>query len=275
MSEISNEELMAYADGEIADDMRIRVEAYLAHDPNAQKRLAVFTATGRNLADLFDRPMHEPVPARLIHGIVPPSDDAGASQIARLSDVKVVPLQSRRRPSSMAMPTRALAASLAGLLAAGSSIWFLKHASPDARSTFGLAMSANGEKIAGDGLASALETVPSGKTAVRTITSETASIRPTFSFASLTSSYCRQYEIFRQEPTGLTGVACRQQNGSWQIEIQRPSAAHRSSSDTVLPAGKEDLAPIEAVVDGLISGDVLGPDDEARAMSSGWRQAPP
>jgi surface antigen len=273
LSEISNEELMAYADGELADDVRIRVEAYLADDPNAQKRLAVFTATGRNLADLFDRPMHEPVPARLIHGIVASSDDAGASQIVRPPDAKVVPLQSRRRPLSMGMPARALAASLAGVLVAGSSIWFLKNASPDAQSTFGLA-SANAEKIAGDGLASALETVPSGKTAERTIASETASIRPTFSFATLTSSYCRQYDIFRQNLIGLTGVACRQPNGSWRIEIQMPSAVHRSSGDAVVPAGKADLTPVEAIVDGLISGDVLGPDDEARAINGGWRQAP-
>ncbi|MBS0237163.1 MAG: hypothetical protein JSR89_01920 [Proteobacteria bacterium] len=268
MSEISNEELMAYADGELADDVRIRVEAYLADDPNSQTRLAAFTATGRNLADLFDQPMREPVPARLLQGI-----GAGASQITRASDAKVFPLQSRRRLSSMAMPTRALAASLAGLLVASSSIWLLKNASPDAQSTFGLA-SANAEKIAGDGLASALETVPSGKTAERTIAGEAALIRPTFSFATLASSYCRQYDIFRQKPTGLTGVACRQPNGSWRIEIQTPSAAHRSSSDTVLPAGKTDLAPVEAIVDGLISGDVLGPDDETRAISSGWRPAP-
>lgn len=273
MSEISNEVLMAYADGELEDDMRIQVEAFLAHDPNAQKRLAVFTATGRNLANIFDRPMGEPVPARLIYGIVSLSESAGASQIAQQSDAKVVFLQNRRRPSSMVTPTRALAASLAGLLAVGSSVWLLKHASPDDQSMFGSVLSANGEKIAGDGLASALETVPSAKTAERTITSEVALIRPTFSFATLTSSYCRQYDIFRQKLTALTGVACREPNGSWRIEAQMPTVARSSSSDVVSPAGKEDLAPIEAVVDRLISGDVLGPDDEARAISSGWRRA--
>lgn len=268
MSQISDEELMAYADGELADNVRSRVEAYLANDPNGKTRLAVFSATGRNLADLFDQPMRESVPARLMQAI-----GAGALQIAPASDAKVFPLRSRRRLSLMAMPTRALAASLAGVLVASSSIWLLENASPDAQSTFGLA-SANAEKIAGDDLASTLETVPSGKTVERTIASEKALIRPTFSFATQNSSYCRQYDILRQKLTGLTGVACRQPNGSWRIEIQTPSAVHRSSSDTVLPAGKTDLTPVEAIVDGLISGDVLGPDDEARAINSGWHPAP-
>jgi hypothetical protein len=43
----------------------------------------------------------------------------------------------------------------------------------------------------------------------------------------------------------------------------------------IVPAGKEALQPIEAVVDRIISGDVLGVDEEAQVMSSGWRRVRP
>jgi hypothetical protein len=275
LSEISDDVLMAYADGELTDDSRIRVDAALACDPNVQRRLAVFTATGKNLANLFDAPMQEPVPARLIHAITSSTDGAGASNLTRSSEANVVRFPSRRRPPFIGTPARAMAASLTVLLAAASAFWLLKPPSNDAQSTFGLATSGSAEKIAGDALASVLETVPSARTAERKIASEIATIRPTFSFATSASGYCRQYDIFRDKLDGLTGVACRQPTGAWRIEIHWPSGAHLSSSDAVLPAGREDREPIESVVDGLISGDVLGPDDEVRVMSNGWRRAKP
>jgi hypothetical protein len=43
----------------------------------------------------------------------------------------------------------------------------------------------------------------------------------------------------------------------------------------IVPAGKEIPAAVEATVDRMISGDVLGVEDEARAMSGGWREVHP
>jgi surface antigen len=274
MCEISDEMLMAYADGELAEDMQARVEAYIANTPDGRRRLAAFATTGRNLADIFDRPMREPVPQHLL-------DLVAGSQSERMrttptSNVTPMSLGRLRRAPPSTARTWALAASFATLLAAGvGSIWFLQGSPSNIDATYGLAISTDGKKTAGDALASALETAPSGSSAARTINGEIASIRPTFTFATVKSEYCRQYEVIREKTPELAGVACREAGGIWRIEAQMPTASRRATDGMIVPAGKETPAPVEAIVDAMISGDVLGMDDEVRLMTGGWRQTHP
>jgi hypothetical protein len=274
MCEISDEMLMAYADGEVAEDLRARVEAYIANAPDGRQRLAAFTATGSRLADIFARPMREPVPQRLLDLVT--GSQGERIRTTRISNVTQMSLGKPRRAPPSKSRTWALAASLVALLATGvGSIWFLQSAPTDADPTYGLAMSIDGEKTAGAALASALETATSGSSAVRTINGEIASIRPTFTFATVKSEYCRQYEVIREKMPGLAGVACREAGGIWRIETQMAFASHHATDGMIVPAGKDTPAAIEAIVDGMILGDVLGADDEARVMSGGWRGVHP
>jgi hypothetical protein len=274
MCEISDEMLMAYADGELAQDMRARVEAYLAVTPNGRRRLEAFTATGRGLADIFDRPMREPVPQHLVDLVT--GSQRERPRTTRTSNVTLISLGRQQRAQPLTTRTWALAASFATLLAAGvGSIWFLQRTPIDTGATYGLAISIDGKKTAGSALASALETAVSGSTAMRTINGQAASVRPTFTFATAKSEYCRQYEVLRKDMPGLAGVACREADGAWRIETQIAFASRHSTDGMIVPAGKETLAPVEAVVDGMISRDVLSVEDEARVMNGGWHGAHP
>ena len=219
MCKISDEALMAYADGDIADDLRRQVEIYLANDPDGQRRLAAFALTGRQLSQIFDQPMREPVPAHLINFVRGGANDhAGASR--KWPPEVRYPNGHHPRMLGMSSRTWALAASVASFFAIGSSSLFYFERKPaGVDSSFGLATANDGSKFADKVLAAVLETAPSGNV-FRTIGSEQASIRPSFTFQASNGDYCRQYEILRVKNSGSSGVACREADGVWRVEIQ-------------------------------------------------------
>ena len=274
MRKISDEALMAYADGDIADDLRRQVETYLANDPDGQRRLAAFALTGRQLGRIFDQPMREPVPVHLIDFVrVGANDRAGASR----KWPPEVRFPKRHHPRMLGMSSRtwALAASVASLFAIGASSLLYFERQPDAVDiSFGLVTASDGRKIAAKVLAAVLETAPSGNV-IRTIGSGQASIRPSFTFQASNGEYCRQYEILRVKNSGSSGVACREADGIWRVKIHTPFAERHAGDGNIVPAGKESSQAIDATVDRLISGDVLGPLDEDRIMKNGWRGAKP
>lgn len=57
---------MAFVDGELDPAEHARIAAAIAERPDLAARVAVFTATGRKLGELFDAQMRDPVPQELI-----------------------------------------------------------------------------------------------------------------------------------------------------------------------------------------------------------------
>src|SRR5215470_8608416 len=64
VTNLSDESLMAYADGQLQPAEMVRIERLLAADPALRARLKVFHTTGRNLASLFDGHLNAPLPPR-------------------------------------------------------------------------------------------------------------------------------------------------------------------------------------------------------------------
>ena len=62
---LSDEVLMAYADGQLDASERARLKELIAQDPEASARLEVFQATGQGLASMFDEHMNSPLPEKL------------------------------------------------------------------------------------------------------------------------------------------------------------------------------------------------------------------
>ena len=62
---LSDEVLMAYADGQLDASERARLKKLIAQDPEANARLEVFQATGQDLASVFDEHMNSPLPEKL------------------------------------------------------------------------------------------------------------------------------------------------------------------------------------------------------------------
>jgi anti-sigma factor RsiW len=114
VTNLSDETLMAYADGELQPIEMARVKRLLASDPELRVRLEMFRATGRGLASLFDGHINAPLPARLT--LTPGRDWS-----------KVFNLRLKRKRQYL--PEFRLAAASAVILAAGIGIGWLMHGS--------------------------------------------------------------------------------------------------------------------------------------------------
>lgn len=64
---VSEADLHAYVDGQLSARRRAEVEAHLADDPRAARRVDAYRAVDRGVRALFDPMLGEPVPARLLH----------------------------------------------------------------------------------------------------------------------------------------------------------------------------------------------------------------
>lgn len=71
MSNITETDLHAYADGQLDDSRRIRVAAHLAHDPAATESVRVWREQNEALRALYNPVLNEPVPQRLLAARAP------------------------------------------------------------------------------------------------------------------------------------------------------------------------------------------------------------
>jgi len=66
MSDISENDLHAYADGQLDETRRLRVEAYLAGNAEAAESVRIWREQGEALRALYNPVLNEPVPQRLL-----------------------------------------------------------------------------------------------------------------------------------------------------------------------------------------------------------------
>ena len=66
MSNLSETDLHAYADGQLDDARRVQVEAHLAHDAAATEGVRVWRVQNEALRALYNPVLNEPVPQRLV-----------------------------------------------------------------------------------------------------------------------------------------------------------------------------------------------------------------
>lgn len=274
MSEVSDELLMSYADGELTGEDHARVAAYLAQSAEGAQRLAVFAATGKKLSGLFDQPMQEPVPPRLIAAVM---GGGGRAAEVRLPGADIIRLDARRRIQPVLERSNwMLAAACVTLVLAGAgavSLFNQQRLGPEV--DFAVVRTTDGKIIASEQLARALEATPTGAIAVSDIDGSASSIKSVFTFATASKDFCRQYVIERAEAPYFGGVACREGKDQWRVEAHAALATKQSGSNAIRPAGKAVSEEIDAAVDRLISGDVLSTDAEARLLHNGWvEQAP-
>jgi anti-sigma factor RsiW len=71
MSNLTETDLHAYADGQLNDSRRVQVEAHLAHDPAATESVRVWREQNEALRALYNPVLNEPVPQRLLAARVP------------------------------------------------------------------------------------------------------------------------------------------------------------------------------------------------------------
>ena len=245
-TQISDEMLMAYADGELDAAGRAEVEAFVQGDADAAGRLAAFARSGRGLGRLYSQPIHEPVPARLLETVrtTPMQRVPRRSVLSGLADALL---------GRTGMPAQFATAAIDGLIVAGGA-HLLK---PDRNSTTGVSES----------LRLALEIAPSRPAK----DAPTGAVTPVLSFASVNGRFCRQYVQPGDNGQRIEGVGCRSENGEWRIEAQASVAGPGSSKSAVAPASGSGEASVESAVDRLIKGIALDPRDEAKLIAKHWR----
>lgn len=273
-NDLSDEILMAYADDALPAPERRRVETALAHDPKLVDRLEPFILTRSALPEIFSEALTSPMPDRLVKTVMtapmPPLSRtasravSGTSVLARLRAFLVPEFPSFGTAVALAAVVAAIAG--AGWLA-GRSI------TPAAGPTTskGEAVAVNENAAYAEGLlAEALETKSIAQAAVSG--TQSAEIKNTFFDKS--GRVCREYGVSQAQREATVGFACRTGEGRWQIGFHSSIAnatAPDASANT--PAGESSsLAGLDAAIDAVKSGDVLGETEDAALIANRWKR---
>ncbi len=249
---ISDETLMAYADGELPPAEHAAVAARLEDDPDLRERLECFSFTRGPVAKVYEELLLSPLPARLLTaaGIDRPPTPRKADAAS--------PGWLEKLLAALTAPMLSPAAAISAVVVAAAAGWLLQGALRGDDISFDA-----GGIVASASLQSALETTPTGEVAR---VGRHLRVRPKFTFANLQDNWCRQYELIVGEDMSAGGLACRE-DGVWKVIVQT-SATHQDTPGMTVPAGQDDI--LEALRSAAKAGDVLGPEQERPLIRDRW-----
>ena len=254
MTRLTDEMLMAYADGALPDAEAASVASALEHDSEARAIVAEFRRTAERARAAYAEIMTEPVPDSLVRTVL--GSEARAANVTDIAEARKPRTQVRR----MALP---LAASVALLIGAAAT---LLRDLPAAQSI------ALGPVPTATPLAELLETKASGTATGRTKGGEHLMVVATF--RDRNARICREIEALdaNMQPT-LAGAACRDPaSGTWVVEgVARVASAPVSQSGTFLPSGTDEKDALDGLLALLGAGKALTADEEQRLIAEGWR----
>ncbi|MEQ1514058.1 MAG: hypothetical protein ABL934_15430 [Lysobacteraceae bacterium] len=231
ITDLSDEVLCAYLDGELSPEARAALERQLLSEPGARVRLDRFRESDDRLRRAFALP-----------------SEAAADPLVRMlrgdASDNVVPFRMRRYLAPIGL---ALAATVAGL-AIGFG-WRDAIDTPMTDDTSGLALSGR--------LHEALDRNLSGQ--------PRSGVTVLFTFRREDGVPCRQFEIADAQASA-DGVVCRDAGKRWRVsawhETQRAADGYRTAGG--------DESPVESVVDTLDASGPLSPSEEAALIAKGW-----
>lgn len=235
---VDRETLMAYADGELDEIARKRVEKAVAGDPDLAAEVERHRALRARLQAHFEPVGAAPVPEAL-SGML--------RQSAKVVDLSAV--REAKRPSGPARPSWRAAGAVAAALVVG---LFAGHfLQPIDRSDFAMQ---NGRIAASGRVAHALDTQ------LAATQSSTAPVRMLLSFRDAGGQYCRVFQAEAQ-----SGIACRD-GKAWQV--RRLNSSEGAPGNGYRQAGSETLM---ADAQAMIAGEPLDAAGERAALAKGWR----
>jgi hypothetical protein len=247
---ITEELLMAYADGEADAETRAAVEAAMARDAGVRERVEAHRRLRRTL--------NEPLPERLFAAARgerrPPSRPAEIVDLAAVRARKVQPKAKPARSRAWVQWSALAACVIAGVVLA--------------RGLGGIGMGPmvgdrHGTLMAQGALAHALDNQLAGRPA-----GSGAAARIGVSFRATDRSLCRTFQTL--QGAGLAGLACRGPDG-WQVRVAAASPPVSTNSSGYRTAASPMPAAVIATVDATIDGSPLDAQAEAAAKAKGWR----
>lgn len=259
----SDEVLMAYADGELAEPARSEVARAVQADPQVAARVAKHRALRENVFQAFAGVLKEPVPARL-------RAVAASAKVVHLSAVRATrqqaagpTLPSQMLPSSAPRTPRAwhrwggvAAALVIGLLLGGSGLYALQGG------TDAVALA----QVGGTGGALVAEgRLDAALSRQLSMNGPVGPVRIGVSFLSKEGVYCRSFQL-----DAAAGLACRQ-GGRWQIPLLAQTPARARESGAYRQAGSDIPAVVLDAIDQRIVGAAMDARDEQVALRQGWK----
>lgn len=239
---ISDDDLIAFLDGELPADRCDAIEAALNADPALAARAEILAGSDRAVRQAFDAVLDEPVPAALMAAAIPTQViDLAAARAARAAPVR---------------PRLWFPAALAATLAVGFGIGTI---TPRLGQAEPLIVADAGGTRAGVALAAALSTARSGTD----VAVPGGTMRGVISVRAGDGRLCRQFSV-QQTDHALVALACRS-GSEWQIEVA--SSSDTARSEYALAAGPGDAA-ISAALDALQAGAPLDAPAEQAALKA-------
>ena len=255
-TDIPDELLAAYVDGELDGPEHARMEQAIALDARLAQRVARHRALRGRLRKAFDGALSETVPQRLVNAARMPA--SGPAQIIDLARVRAARARRPEKPP-IQIPRRTvitIAASLLIGLGAGLLIETMITASSLTEYRHGsLLASGSLNRALNEQLASAAP-VP-------------GAVRIGLSFRARSGGYCRTFVI--DNSRALAGLACREQQ-QWRILtlLGTDSAGSPGNPQAYRMASSAMPPPLLQAVNEHISGEPLDASAEAKARRNNW-----
>jgi hypothetical protein len=237
--DFTDEDLMAYADGELAEDRAAELDLALAADDALAERLALFIDTRALSAEALRPMLDAPVPAHLVQQV----RDLAVAEAAE--KVVAFPVRSAAR----AVWQLPIAASIALAVGLGGG-WMLRGQNAPAQVAGGLEPA----------VINVLETLASGSSVTLP---DGARIEAIATFQSDDSALCREFEHDRADGQTTVSVACHDGEG-WQTRLAIAAAA----ADDTGYAPASSLEALDAYLTATNAGAPLSLTDEAAALSA-------
>ena len=255
---ISDETLMAYADGELDPVARQAVESAMRENPEIDKRVAQHRALRARVQAAYSAELSEEVPERLLVAATGTASTEGG-RIVDLRDARAA-LERRALP---ARPLRSewwtsglMAASLVVGLGLGFFMW--------GRTETPLMRSAGGALVAHGPLADALSNQLAAEQ------SPTSAVRIGLSFLAKSGDYCRTFAL--PGAVSPSGLACHH-GKEWRVQALDQEADGTGGDGKYRTAGSAMSATILKSVEAEIAGEPLDQAGERDARRRGWKPA--
>lgn len=268
--DITDEMLMAYADGELAPEERQRISDALEQDADLRARLQIFERTGRQLGQLFDQPLNEPIPAHLLETV----RGADVRQDNLYEQGPLERLVTRLRDSIADLSSPAAGWATAGVaamvftLGLSVGLWFQNSPGQLSGSRTALLKIEDNHIWAQGALRTALEGAASGESRKWPAPNASGTVIPVLTFKDKAGRYCREYAVSGTPEASAVGIACRNSADHWSIEIH---TAQSPEATAITPAAGAGIERLSALMTEMSNGDPLDLDQEEAAIRNRWQ----
>ncbi len=255
----SDEQLSAYLDGELSEDLGMQLALDMKTDSALANRLAGLAAASEAVKQAYKPLIEDDIPAHILSLL----DESQSDEVSNV--VAFAKKDSPKPAANFSRWATPIAASFA--LVFGTMVGRMSLAN-NQTSEGALYAQMSGVIETENPLFDVLEQTPSSQRV--SISKGEVSVLPILSFKSVDGQLCREFHAQSSE-SALRGLACKQRAG-WEIlMLNKTDVMKESGYRTASGAGDGFM---DALIDDIIVGDALDSDAEANAITKNWYAAP-